>query len=239
MTGAVPAQHLGHVVGPDRVADLAHQPAVHRRPHADRPGALPGGVGLAPGGAGRLEAGGAGLGAQVLDRRAQPVERLDQLHRRAGTTTSLPSASSRSTTASWSPPPPPSRRPRCRHRCRRPSCRRSATPATRGRPGPPAGARMLRRFTATPGRRGGSARSLGGQRRRSASRAASASPPCQRMASRQAAGAAVVQEAGVAVHGLDEADAPQRRRAPLAAGGLAVGAAVGEAGPMSWSSRSV
>ena len=41
-------------------------------------------------------------------------------------------------------------------------------------------------------------------------------------------GAAIVQQAGVAVHVLDEARAPQRRRLPLAAVGAKVGAVVGQ-----------
>ena len=36
----------------------------------------------------------------------------------------------------------------------------------------------------------------------------------------QVAGAAVMQKLGVATHGLRQADAPQRRRAPVAATGL-------------------
>ena len=45
----------------------------------------------------------------------------------------------------------------------------------------------------------------------------------------EAAGAAVVEQAVVAVDALEQAEAPERRRPPLAAVGRAVGPAVGEA----------
>ncbi len=56
---------------------------------------------------------------------------------------------------------------------------------------------------------------------------------------KQVAGTAVMQELGVATDGLRQADAPQRRRAPVAATGLEFGAVSARPSPMSCSSKSL
>ena len=66
---------------------------------------------------------------------------------------------------------------------------------------------------------------------RKLSRERAASPPCQRIASAETAGAPVMHEERMSVHCLDETDAPERGGPPLATRGFEVGAAVGEFRP--------
>ncbi len=93
-------------------------------------------------------------------------------------------------------------------------------------------------FTAPPGRRSATRRSSASAVRNASLAARLAAVPEDGFLDRS--GPAVVEQEPCAVDVLDEADAPQRRRAPLVARRLEVGAAVGRArSPMSCSNRSV